>query len=366
VRQRLSCFFSSRLNPPNNLAILVIASGIFCFSVGCWLGDRFGPKETRHLEAIPVSTQQLLLCLAIAAAGFLSLFIKANEILPFAPSGRWLNSVRYIVTHKQDIGYGYAAYLANIGFAGTFIAIRHSYGRTALMLAALTLFFSIGSVIILAGRTYIILLAVLVTVALASRLQHKGEVTKPILLILSISVITIIFFASVSYIQPRFYISEASPWTGIETHLLNYVPSALAAFSIQVENGNDLTYGQYTFRTIYAIFHRLGANVEVASLVRPYVNVPFPTNTYTFFSPYYADFGWTGVLAASLGFGALTGAIAKIGICMSRPVASMAFVILLYALLMQFFQDQYMSLLSQWVQLLTATFLLSWKWEIRK
>ena len=107
-------------------------------------------------------------------------------------------------------------------------------------------------------------------------------------------------------------------------------------------------YGANMFRSLFALLNRLGLDVNVVPLVREYTYVPYPINVYTVYQPYYLDFGYPGIIL----FMTLIGFI--YGIVYRKAVVGRSFYIILYGLLlfplfMQFFQDQYVSLLTTWV-----------------
>ena len=357
IASTIYLYFQDRLISPSFAAVAIISTGIICFSFGCYLGGIYGPQPT---ESKPPnqSNLQLLIYVCIAAAGTIALWFRANEILPLGEARNWLQDVRRIINDQGGAGYGYAAYLANFGLAATFLALLRCNGRIAWLIASLSLVFSLCSMILLTGRTFIILLFVLVAVAMVCR-SRNGVPKVYWVGALALCSITALLLAAITIGQDREDMRNASLLAGLEAHILHYIPSAMAAFSIQVQNAEALTYGQFSFRTVFAVLSKTGFDVEVISLVRPNVEVPFRTNVYTFFSPYYSDFGWLGVSIASLLMGTLTGFTAKLRPTSSHPVIAIALAILMYAMILQFFQDQYMSLLSQWIQLIAVVTVLS-------
>ncbi|RPG34539.1 MAG: oligosaccharide repeat unit polymerase [Muricauda sp. TMED12] len=351
-------YFSDNLLEPKPLALAIISSGIICFSLGCGLGSMLVPPVSAGGETTRLRAIWLVMYTMIAAAGFFALWTRANAIVNIEQSQNWLLDIRKIISSQGSIGFGYAAYIANFGLAATFLALLRCHGRLGWSLAGISFAFSLASMILLTGRTFILLLFVLVGTALFSRRYGKGREVLWTYLVPCLCVAIISLVATTVW-QSRFGMANPSLLAGIQEHLLHYIPSPTAAFSLQVQSNESLAYGQHTFRTIYAVLHKLGFDVEVVSLVRPYVLVPISTNVYTVFSPYYADIGWFGVATASLVFGIITGVVNQLGPSQSRPLISILFAILIYALILQFFQDQYMSLLSQWIQLLLATAILS-------
>lgn len=128
-----------------------------------------------------------------------------------------------------------------------------------------------------------------------------------------------------------------------------YGAAGLPALTAFTEHLPELEYGRHTFRTLLAVLAALGFDVDVPSLVREFVFVPYPTNVYTVYEPYLRDFGWGGAIAVQALFGALHSALyarAKQG----HPAWMTLFALSMYALLFQVFADAYFSILSTWIQ----------------
>ncbi|WP_322779114.1 O-antigen polymerase [Frankia sp. Cas4] len=86
---------------------------------------------------------------------------------------------------------------------------------------------------------------------------------------------------------------QGSPWTS----LIVYATSGIPAFGSLVDDPTShLEYGRQTASPLLKIVPITTAGKEVSQ----FVNVPFPTNVYTWFEPYYRDFGDVGVVVFSL------------------------------------------------------------------
>jgi oligosaccharide repeat unit polymerase len=93
--------------------------------------------------------------------------------------------------------------------------------------------------------------------------------------------------------------------------------------------------------------------------LQPYIKTPVLTNVYTVYQPYFLDFSYVGVVLIQFFLGLLHGHIYK------RAVSGSAFFVTLYGLslyplVMQFFQDQYLNLLSTWVQFAVVVGMFVW------
>jgi oligosaccharide repeat unit polymerase len=346
-------FFADELIQPGNRALIIVGTGIASFSAGLW----FGAKWTKAAKAPPLAlsapaTALLALVAGIACA---TVLVQAVRLAPPGGEGAWLSAVRAAASQPGH-GFGFAGYLANAGFAAAFVAVLLARGRLAGLFAALAAALAVACAVLLTGRTFLLLIAVVLAVALGRRGDAPGRARLGgVISLLAIALAVTGMLIIVSYLQARSATGAGTFVGALRYEIMHYIPVGLAAFSAEIATAAPLQNGVNTFRTALAVLRALGADVPVVVLVRPWVPVPFLTNVYTVFSPYHADFGWPGVVVALAGFGLLTGH-AAIRARTGRPVAVMLHAILIYALFMQFFQDQYASLASQWVQLLALAF----------
>lgn len=337
--------FASELIEPGTKALLTVALGIVSFSAGSFVAARWTPQPAA--TSFNLSTTGAALLTAVTAIGFAAVLYQAMRLVPWSGQAAWLSAVRGAATGPAG-GFGFAGYLANAAFAAAFVAVLLAHGRGGKGLAVVAALLALGCAILLTGRTFILLMAVLLFVALASRTR---DIRGPLL---GLGIAAIALLVLITVLQARSATGAGSVLAGLRYEWLHYVPVGLAAFAAEVARAEPLQWGAHTFRTGFAVMRALGADVPVASLVRPYIPVPMLTNVYTAFSPYYADFGPVGVGAALGLFGAASGA-AQTRARSGHPATLMIHAILLYALIMQFFQDQYASLASQWVQLVVLT-----------
>lgn len=127
-----------------------------------------------------------------------------------------------------------------------------------------------------------------------------------------------------------------------------YLLGGISAFDSILHGTSSEMNGINTFRSVLAVFASFGFDVPVVDLVQDYAYIPHPTNVYTVFFPYFVDFGIFAVFLTQFIFGAahtLLYSLARRG----SSVFAIIFSISVYPLFMQWFQDQYFSLLSTWV-----------------
>jgi oligosaccharide repeat unit polymerase len=137
-----------------------------------------------------------------------------------------------------------------------------------------------------------------------------------------------------------------------------YTVAPILAFSVFLHDPPDTVWGANTFRILYAVLYRFGmSDTPPIELVREFVYVPDQTNVFTVYDVYLSDFSYVGALIPSffvLGHWFLYRAAVERGrIWIFLCAASY------YALMMQFFQDVYVSLISQWLQIIFWYWLLT-------
>lgn len=150
-------------------------------------------------------------------------------------------------------------------------------------------------------------------------------------------------------------IVEAKEW------LTHYLSGSLITFSRWLPNWkSDFSFGKNTFRIIYAVLERIGFNVDVSSTFFPFMqigpNYYNIANVYTIFYTYIIDFGFFGGLLIE---GILGVIYAKIYIKKdSHKIGDVyLYAVIMYALLMQCFGDQYVAITSYYMQMYLWYFL---------
>lgn len=177
----------------------------------------------------------------------------------------------------------------------------------------------------------------------------------------NLKIFKILFFSSILllaifiiYAYMKFpYLVKESPIKFIIDQLQIYTVSPLIAFVEWCHSNTIYSYGAYTFRFFIAILSAIGVDIHIPELVNEYVYVGNDlTNVYTIFHYYAKDFGIMYSLIILLLIGALHGILyMKVKSKKDINIFSLAlFTLSYYSLIMQFFLDQYISLLSLWIQ----------------
>ena len=163
--------------------------------------------------------------------------------------------------------------------------------------------------------------------------------------------ILMIVFVVISKLKSPYESAKSIP---ITKTIENYLCGSVVAFCNWMKEGNhDYAFGQYTFRFFLALLNGLGLNVNVVSMAEPYVtnlndNVG---NVYTFYKWYANDFGLIYALFWQFIVGVVHGYITKKAFTLCTEKWLIWYAITIYPLVMQFFMDEYITMLSSWIQI---------------
>ncbi|HRI20241.1 MAG TPA: O-antigen polymerase [Panacibacter sp.] len=128
----------------------------------------------------------------------------------------------------------------------------------------------------------------------------------------------------------------------------DYFLGGIYAFNSIIKSGFTLDHGENSFRFFIALFHTLGlSDKEPVDLVMPFVYTPIASNVYSVYYVYIKDFWYFGLLFMSLWSYIHTWLYYR---AKHNFLYMYVYALLLYPLITSFFQDQYISLLSTWIQ----------------
>lgn len=128
-----------------------------------------------------------------------------------------------------------------------------------------------------------------------------------------------------------------------------YVMSPPVAFGWAQEKLTD-QFGTFSFAFFYAFVSKLGlGTVYVQKQLQDFVFVPISTNVYTVFQPYYEDFGYKGVAFFASVWGLMMGWIYRY-VRNGNPVAKCLYAYFVFAMVMQFYQENLFVNLSLVIQ----------------
>jgi len=326
-------------------SLLITAASAAFVLASLTSGSRQRPTSAPHYDS--TALRPLLFWTAL-----LGLPLFASRALELASTADFTDSffinLRIALTRDDDEveSYGLSAYLLPIAFASTLVELACSKKRLFELRGWVSLAISITYSLLATGRTFIFLL--FIAIAFMCLVQQR---VRPAQLVFgSLAFFAIGFFGlGVLVNKVGDGNDNTAALTAIDAFAL-YSLSGLAAFDMSQAMPSGLDWGLNVFRSPIAVAKSLGFDVTVLPLVKEYVFVPEPTNVYTVMLPYVRDFSWPGLILFFGLFGRMHSSLywrAKLG----NPRCVVFYGLSVYPLLMQFFQDQYLSLLTTWAQL---------------
>ena len=340
----------------------VLMVGIAAFSIGIYAGGRAPQLPIPLCVGSGWRFPLQVVIVVVSAVGLGMMVYKAIQLAPpdltspwFGGGRSWFANLRDEINYSGAKGsFGLPGYFLNFSFASTAYLILYSRRHLTTSWLWPSIVLSLGFALLSTGRTHLVLLGCLVVGAA----MPEGR-TKRIILALALplfgagALLLVTLLKGVTPTTP----TESLLDTLVNSQLKGYILTAVGAFDILVSSGMESTGGSMTFRTPLAVLRAFGLPVSVPEMIQDNVTfASFQINVYTAFSPYYRDFGVTGVGLFMGALGAIHGWVFQ-QLKSGMPIFIVANAILFYALFMQFFQDQYFSLMSQWIQILGWTYL---------
>ncbi len=299
-------YLPHRLKPMNEVLGFMIVLSSAAFMLGCLVagssGDRGGKNEliTRRLVDAPGSSRIALLYLAIAALMVWPFTTRAMELASHRTTNSFLMDIRFALSYPElgyEGGYGWLSYAVPVAFSATFILISLDRGQRSRVLVFLSVCLSLYYAVLMTGRTFVFQLIIPCAVILLAKAGYRVSVMSFVKLVVVLGCV----FIGFGYALNKLETVEMTTGTVVSIYFLG----PMSAMSQILEMPREVTDGAQTFRTFIAIASRLGAEVEPVELVKDFVFVPYPANTFTVFRPYYEDFGIGFIFLTQFVFGVL-------------------------------------------------------------
>lgn len=328
---------------------LIFIGGLIAFSTGAFVSTygmrtpSFEPPEKLVRPARSVGD----LLLTVSAVGLGLFTARAVSLASSGPFDNFLVNIRFVTggNNLMDVdpldSFGPTAYLVPLSVIVIGIQFFLIDEYRGLWRYYLSILLALVYAVLATGRTYLMIIAlVILGLNLMSRKMNAAR--------------GLAIFAGASaalFIAMGLALGKIAGFTGEQVleQLQIYTLNALGAFGQHIQSARTFEWGVNVFRTPLILASFIGIDVTVPELIKEYRYVPLPTNVYTFYRPYFDDFGYVGTMVAALLAGYGHGYVYRKA-CRGSSRAMLAYALLLYPLIMQFFQDQYFSLFSSWVQ----------------
>lgn len=245
-------------------------------------------------------------------------------------------------------GHSIYGYLCTLSMLLTSVMVYQFKPEDTASRRALTVLSFVATVFYLmlsTGRTFWLLFFCLLFVpwVLAGRLRFKGVIIAGALLFASFTVVTIL-------------LGKVTSLLGVYQHLKDYTVAPFVSFGELFKHGSPLFFGEYTFRFFISIMNYLHlTDLTPVPMIRDALGVPGLVNVYTVYEVYWLDFSYLGFLVPTallyVNWWLYVRAKSVVGPWLFLYAASF------FPLIMQFFNDQYMTLLSMWIQIAFFCFL---------
>nr|WP_236903749.1 O-antigen polymerase [Cupriavidus malaysiensis] len=332
-----------------DLMVLAYCIVYFAVAVCMWVTpDSMRMRGIRTMHVMEYRKKPLMLA-QIACVLIIPLVYKQANSLA---DGNIFSVTGYVALRRamtEDMtGYGALSYFLPISYVLTAInTSRFLSGQIGFLHFAVSVGVSCSFAYLSTGRTFFLMLACMVMFPLivTKQIRLKGFII--------FSIIVACAFALVATMTAKGVSAEASSSDNLTSALRElriYIFSPAVAMSYLIETLRQHTFGDYTFRFIFAAMNKVGFDLKVHPLIRDFVSIPEPTNVFTVMDPYYRDFSGYGVMVFAVVSSVLH---AYLYIKMRKKSGAYVYIYsaFMFALVMQFFQDMYMSLLSTWLQI---------------
>jgi oligosaccharide repeat unit polymerase len=348
----LYILYQDLLTPLSPVLYGIILNGLVLFSLGAYLATRGHKVHFTPLRQIDFSpkTWYAAILFWVPLLGLIPTLYISYQLGQQGPFDNFFQNLRYsIITPEDQTGggaFGLTAYLLPLAFMSVviqtlFAGYRNDRARYFISVGVMFLyaFNSLGKAFLMTGIVYI---------AGVLLITRRVSVAK-------VAAVGCVLFIVIFVLISRLIFETGSGTSFADTmeslgHLfMIYTASALPAFDAYMHSHIDPAWGEHTFRAFYALLARIGFDVEAPQYHLEYEYVPFPTNVYTMYRTYYADFLIWGTLLVPLVLGYLHGYIYKRATLGHLPFI-IAYALFLWPVMMQYFADGYLPGLSYWVQ----------------
>ncbi len=345
-------FFSESSNM-RITTFLIIIIGAVAFQYGFLISQKFALVRQKKSDAIvTINPDKARMLVYIMFFPFMVVcfqyvqFIKANSF------SSWYSML--IITYSEATNSSLLAYFSRI-IQIIFFCLLILYWKTdiskrekAKTSIILSFFMALMTVIAMPTRNG--MLFFLLPLMYIYIITHKIVKKKVLLIFIASFTFFMLYFFLVSSQKYSYLYKGGDVLEIFKSEVITYLSGSILAFDKTISSHSYTGMGGYSFRFFVALFDEVFRTNNAVSLVNEFIQIgTVTTNVYTFYDFYLRDFGLLYALIAQFICGCLHG-IAYKKMKHNSLIGSVYCALLIYPLIMQFFQDQYLSLLSTWIQ----------------
>jgi oligosaccharide repeat unit polymerase len=355
-----------KLEPLNVYTYLIFFIGTVFFSAGSLMVYKYGGKTGVFDHIYPRAQLQTSVLFRIGLVGIITVglpfYIQAAiKIFIASQAEDFFSGLRHEMGYGDaDIGpLKYLMPLACVTYALNLYAFYQQKNGLNRGLLILTFLLLATYAVLTTGRTYFFMI-LSIYIGISSLINPKFSLKKYFWLL----VVFLILFMAIGVMFGKGGNADNSFNDNLKASSENvgiYLVSSLNALQIETDNHSKIsTDGDNTLR----FFVKLGMQLnlipkrKVNDLIQEFVFVPYPTNVYTYYSPYIRDFGRVYAWIMLGIFGAIHTWLYNRAAYKKSMRGILYSTFLLFPLLLSFFADQYLTLFSFWFQLIFFTELL--------
>lgn len=346
----------------NSIAFLYIIIGAILFQIGYMISlsnTRFRRRYEKCEIVFNLNYRAIKIFIIFEIIVIVFLYIFLYRFISNYYFMNLYNSIMFGLSKGLLVIPGFFSYarniisIATVCFVLMYFYINENEKKRYKRILIIQAIIATASSVAIINRTGILiyLLPILIIIIISKNLNNKPTIRY----IFRFVMVFMVFFFVVTFLKYSYQFENQSLVASLLKNVLLYSSGSIAAFQKFLSGSYEYLYGKNTFRFFSALLGSINGNNSVKSIVQDVISIgvnnSYITNVYTFYHFYAKDFGMVYALFIQFIVGGLHGASYK-AMLSKKPFSVYIFSILIYPLIMQFFHDQYLSILSTWLQYL--------------
>lgn len=353
----------------NSFVYLIFLMGIFLFTFGYLLGanglktlrNTFKYYESNYIFKINFFLVKSMIFIEMLLIVFTLIFyIRSSKLYNFSNFYITLKFIKDSNTDKEfEIFFNIFKYFGTLYISFTlyilyfYLFIDGKKTRKTKKIVILQIILGLFIVILSLGRTSVLLYILSIFMLYYFNNQNFNNQKRGLFIVklVILGIIWIMFFFIFNFIKYPYRFHEGNFLSQNLKITTGYISGSIVAFDKWLIKNEKLLFGKNIFRFFFAIIYKMGFKIETPNLVQQftYIGDNEFSNVYTFFYYYVKDFGILYSVMIEFFLGFVNGFIYKLN-KERKGYWTYLYVLSFYPALMQFFQDQYFSLMSMWLQ----------------